>query len=250
MKKRNFFLFALTSAVSYSMAFAGNMGSTLQNIERKWVGTISAGPIWLNPGKTQTFYLTPGIEKTYAANKTNHAIFDGEVFVGTQKKLSSIIDGQFGIAVAATTHDNLSGQIWDDAAPVFNNYTYAYKIQHTHIAFKSKFLADPGYFLMPWVSASIGVGFNHTYSFSNTPTIFQAQINPNFPAYTRNTFTYTVGAGVQKTLMDHLQVGIGYEFSDLGQSNLGRAPGQTLGTGVSLPYTYTNGFLVNLTYLA
>lgn len=44
--------------------------------------------------------------------------------------------------------------------------------------------------------------------------------------------------------------GIGYEFADWGRSQLNRAPGQTLNSGLSLSHLYTNGFLFNLTYSA
>ena len=59
-----------------------------------------------------------------------------------------------------------------------------------------------------------------------------------------------MGAGVQKALNNHWQVGVGYEFADWGKSTLGRSLGQTLNTGLSLNYFYTNGVLFNLTYLA
>jgi hypothetical protein len=45
-------------------------------------------------------------------------------------------------------------------------------------------------------------------------------------------------------------VGAGYEFADWGKSGLNRAAGQTLNTGLALNHLYTNGVLVNLTYVA
>ncbi len=243
-------ILALSASLATGNALAGTMGPVVQEPAWSWVGTISAGPVWENGGKTQTFYLAPEIEKTYAADKSTHTIFDGEVFVGLQKRLSQTVLGQLGLAVGATSNANLSGMIWDDADPEFDNYTYAYKIQHTHIAAKAKLLADMGYWFIPWVSGSIGVGFNNAHSFDNTPTIFEALPNPNFASHTETAFTYTVGAGVQKALNNHWQVGVGYEFADWGKSNLGRAAGQTQNSGLSLNHLYTNGVLFNLTYLS
>ncbi|HHF7374041.1 outer membrane protein [Legionella bozemanae] len=245
---RNFLALALSASVVTGSALAGTMGPVVPTWS--WVGTISAGPVWEDGGKTQTFYLAPEIEKTYVANKSTRTLFNGEVFLGLQKRLSQIIQGQLGLAVGATSNANLSGMIWDDADPEFANYTYEYQIQHTHIAAKAKLLADMGYWLMPWISGSIGVGFNNAYSFSNTPIIFEALPNPNFKSHTETTFTYTVGAGVQKALNNHWQVGVGYEFADWGKSNLGRAAGQTQNSGLSLNHLYTNGVMFNLTYLA
>lgn len=38
------------------------------------VATLSVGTTWENTGNTQTFYLAPNIEKTYAANHAPHAL--------------------------------------------------------------------------------------------------------------------------------------------------------------------------------
>ncbi|CDZ77542.1 Opacity protein antigens [Legionella massiliensis] len=232
-----------------SSTFAGTMGSVEQP-SWTWFGTFSAGPVWENGGKTQTFYLTPSIEKTYKSNKSNKALFDGEIFVGLQKALSQTFQGQLGLAVAATNSAKLSGHIWDDADPLFDNYIYNYKIQHTHIAVKGKVLADAGFWVMPWLSASVGVGFNNAHGFNNTPTIFEAEQTPNFASHTKTTYSYTLGAGVQKALNSHWQVGAGYEFADWGKSNLGRAPAQSQGSGLKLNHFYTNGVLFNITYVA
>lgn len=247
---KNSFVLALSASFLTGSALAGTMGPIMEPPDWSWVGTLSAGPVWQNGGTTQTFYLTPTIEKTYAANTTTRALFDGEVFVGVQKSLSHTLQGQLGLAIAATSNAKLSGMIWDDADSEFNNYTYSYKIQHTHVAVKGKLLADMGYWLIPWISGSLGVGFNNAHSFANTPTIFEAIPNANFTSNTETALAYTVGAGVQKALSTHWQIGVGYEFSDWGKSQLHRAQGQTIGSGLGLSHLYTNGLLLNLTYAA
>ncbi len=241
------------ASLSCTQLIAGPMGP-IGPIETEkpwgWVGTISAGPIWQSAGQTHTFYLAPNIIKTYDAEHTAHALFDGEVFVGIQKELPKAFLEQIGLAVAATSNAKLSGNIWDDADSTFNNYSYSYQVQHTHIAVKGKLLADRGYWVMPWVSASVGVAFNTAHDFQNTPLISEAVTMTNFASSTQTSFTYTLGAGVQKVLNSHWQAGIGYEFADWGQSELGRASGQTLNSGLSLNHLYTNGVLFSLTYLA
>jgi len=215
-----------------------------------WVGTISAGPVSANGGETQTFFLTPDITKTYVAQKSSKALASGELFLGVQRSFSSQLQGQLGLALAATSNAKMQGIIWDDADPEFDNYSYQYKVQHSRVALKGKLIADQGYWLMPWLSGSVGVGFNRAHSFSNTPLFFEALPNNNFSDNTKTSFTYTLGAGVQKTLNQHWQAGLGYEFADWGKSQLGRAVGQTLNSGLALSHLYTNGILFNLTYLA
>lgn len=129
------------------MAAAGNVWPVAP--EWHWVGTFSAGPVWEDGGATQTFYITPDIEKSYRTNKTTKTLGDFEVFLGGQHALSPALLGQLGLAVGATTDATLSGIIWDDADPAFNNFSYRYKVQHMHIAAKGKLLADMCYWVTP-----------------------------------------------------------------------------------------------------
>lgn len=215
-----------------------------------WVSTFSGGVVWTREHSTQTLYITPDIEKIYTPNQITNELFYGEIFVGLKKRLSPILQGQLGLALAVASDTTLSGYVGDDADTEFNNHTYRYKIHHNHLAIKTKLLANRGYGLLPWVSGGIGLGFNHAHAYINTPLFFEALATPNFTSHSQTTFSYTLGAGVQKSLTSHWQIGIGYEFSDWGKSQLGRAVAQTTPSGLTLNHLYTNGVLCNLTYLA
>ncbi|HHF7367943.1 TPA: outer membrane protein [Legionella bozemanae] len=247
--KYRLFLSVATAGVLASQAFAGTMGPVMTSKDWTWVGSISAGPVWARGGEMQTFYLAPEIEKTYVARKSTNALASGELFVGIQKSLTSGWLGQLGLVAATTGNAKLQGVIWDDADPQFDNYSYQYKVRNTRIAIKGKLLLDRGYWLVPWVNASVGVGFNRAYDFINTPLIFEALPNANFTDHTKTTFTYALGAGVQKPISERWQVGVGYEFANWGKSELERAFGQTMNSGLALNHLYTNGVLFNLTYI-
>lgn len=220
------------------------------NSDWHFVGTLSLGSAWENAGEQQTLSLAPQIQKTYTTDDNTQALFDGEIFLGVQKAFSHTMAWQLGLSAVGASSATLSGDIWDDADPQFNNYTYDYQIQHTHVAVKGKFLFSPvNGWVTPWLSVSMGVGFNHAYAFSNEPTAFEAISMPNFSSNTETTFVYTVGIGVQKILDEHWQFGAGYEFADWGKSELGSAEGQTSGDGLSLDHFYTNALMFNLTYL-
>ncbi|MBA2710813.1 MAG: porin family protein [Tatlockia sp.] len=239
----------LLNSLLASSSFAGTMGP-IQLPERTWVSTLSIGPVWEDGGRTQTFLLAPEIEKTYLAYKSRKALVNGELFLGIQKSVFQQLQGQLGIAVAATNNARLRGEIWDDADPIFNNHIYRYQIQHSRITVKGKLLADRGYWLTPWLSGSLGVGFNNAHDYQNRPLISAALPNPNFGDNTKTAFSYTVGVGLQKSINTHWQVGVGYEFADWGKSELNRALGQVYGRGLALNHFYTNGLLFSLSYLA
>jgi len=248
MKYRLLFLSAVTAGGLTSQALAGSMGSVSPDWTR--VVTVSVGPVFANAGETQTFYLAPNIEKTWFARKSTKALVAGEVFAGIQKSVTSQWLGQLGLALAATDKASLQGVIWDDADPEFDNYNYQYKVQNTRVAVKGKLLYDQGFWLIPWVNAGLGVGFNQASHYTNTPLIVEAIQTPDFANHTKTAFSWSVGAGVQVILNEHWQAGAGYEFADWGKSALGRAFGQTMNTGLTLKHLYTNGILFNLSYIA
>ncbi len=154
------------------------------------------------------------------------------------------------MAISHAGNAYLSGDIWDDADPAFDNHIYDYRIEHTQIALKEKLLGQWGLPIDPWISATLGLGFNRSYDFSNTPTLFEASSMPNFASHTTTAFTYALGIGIDRKLTKHWHAGLGYEFADWGKSQLGSAPGQTLNSGLSLSHLYTHSLLFNISYQA
>ncbi len=196
---------------------SNNVFAFLSNFNETWVISLSAGPVWADGGATQTLYLTPTIEKTFVASHNHSNLAHAELFVGLLKKLSPNITLQSGLALGAITKAKLLGVIWDDGDPRFDNYNYQYKIQHTQLLIQNKFLINTHTWALPWISGALGVGFNKTYSYNNLPKFFAAVQNPNFIQHTEKTVTYTAGAGVQKMINLHWQMGMGYFFTNWGK---------------------------------
>lgn len=232
-----------------STAFAGTVGKAISD-NYTWLGSFNIGAAWAKSGETQTFYLAPDIIKTYAADKSTNALVSGEVLFGVQKNISRQWIAQLGIAFAQTGNTELQGQIYDDADPEFNNYDYTYKIWNRRITINGKLLLDnENYWLVPWVGAGIGVGFNYAHHFRNTPLLFEAVANPNFLSHTTTALNYSFSAGVLRAINDHWNLGLGYEYVNWGKANLNRAAGQTLNTGLVTRHLSTQGFNFNITYL-
>jgi opacity protein-like surface antigen len=237
----------------FNNTYAGGFNNTYADksgaVESSWkrVFTFSAGPSWSQNGKTQTFFLQPDIQKTYDAQTSDKTLASGEVFLGLQRAFNTNLSWQFGLALAKSTNAKLAGDIWEDADPAFNNFFYNYSIEHTHIAAKGKIIAEKIRFIQPYVSGSIGIGFNRAYDFDIKPKIFEEVPAPPFNNHTNTSFTYTLGAGIQKAITQYVSASVGYEFSDWGKNNLAAADGQTLNSGLSLNHLYTSQLQFGLT---
>ncbi|MFI4918904.1 MAG: outer membrane protein [Legionellales bacterium] len=222
---------------------------TLESLFPTLIITTSFGLSKEGSGQKQTIRFNPTIIKAYVANQNTGSFGYGELFVGIEKSLSKSIKGQLGVAFSLASSVGINGIIWDNAQNLFDNYTYQYQIKHKYLAIKGKLLADKGYWVMPWISASLGVGLNQSQNFTNTARIEEAVVNNNFANKSKSTFAYTVGAGIERKFTEAWRAGIGYEFADWGQSHLGSAPGQLIGSGPSLSSIYTNSILFSISYV-
>lgn len=214
------------------------------------VVSMAGGASWEKAGETQMISFTSDIVKNYVATKKSHAFANFNLFVGLQNRINNSLIGQLGLLGGVTSNGRLSGMVWDDADPLFDNYSYTYKVQHSFAGVQGKILLDTGLVVFPWVSGSVGAGFNRAQNFMYTPLIEEAVAPPNFAAKTFTTFSYSIGAGLQYQCNNHWQVGIAYDFSDWGKSQLGPAQGQTTNNGLSLGHFYSNGVLVNVTFVS
>ncbi|NCT56963.1 MAG: porin family protein [Legionella sp.] len=234
-------------------AWAGGMATEQDLNHWKPLIGLSAGPTWASANKTQTFNLQPDVQKTYVANHNNATFVTAELFLAGQKLLhprllTQPVMGQVGLVVAWSGDADLSGDVWEDANPNFNNFNYAYKMNHTYVALQGRLLGAFDYMLEPYISGSLGVGFNRAYNYSETPKIPEEVPAPSFAGHTKTAFSYTLGVGLQKSIASHLQAAVGYEFSDWGQNQLARAAGQTLNQGLSSAHMYAQQVQCSLFY--
>ncbi len=230
-------------------ALGGPIESFANPVDWPLVISVSAGPAWAKAGETQTIALAPMTIKTFAAHRATNILAAGEIFIGLQNRLLPQLSGQYGLAIAKTGDANLQGIIWDDADSDFNNSKYQYYVQSTRVALKGKLLLDQMRWIEPWISVSLGISCNRAHGFNTTPLIAEEVPMNNFGGHNESSFSYTLGIGFQKPINPNWQIGVGYEFADWGASQLGRASDQTENSGPQLDHLYTQGIMVNLTYL-
>lgn len=244
LKKYSLGLFPLCFGL---LAHAGGMGSKPDN---NYFIALSGGPGWTNAGSSQTITLTPDVTKTWVPqNLANASILgNGEIFAGIQKSFFEHVQSQFGLSVYWGGNAELNGFMQEDGDPGFQNFSYQYDISHWHVALKSKWIAENTFNMNPYLSGSIGVGFNHSYSYSLTPVILQEVVIPPFESNTRASLTYSLGTGFQHTVNSHMTVALGYQLVSWGVSSLDRADGQTSGGGLRLSNLYTQGIEFNISY--
>jgi len=242
--KTVFYSISLLAMHTHCYAFAASFFTIPQHP----IFTFSLGAAGYANGETQTFYLQPELQKTYDASRNNNDLFQAALFLGLQKEIRPTFYGQIGVTFAATSNGKLVGDIWEDANPNFNNYSYQYQLEHAYIGLEGALLKDIPYHLQSYINGSVGVGFNHAHHFAIAPIIFQEVAAPGFTEASTTAFSYTLGVGIQTPVHTDWTLGLGYEFSDWGKSQLGAAAGQTLNAGLFLAHFYTNALICRLSY--
>ena len=174
--------------------------------------SLSVGSNWTSTGTTQYIELQPDLVNAYVSQSAfNHRVLaNGELVLGAQTAVYKALKTQLGLAFYASSPAIINGYIQVDGDPNFQNYSDQYRINHEHIAFKSKLILENAYHIDPYVSGSVGVGFNRSYGYSMTPLIFQAIAMPPFQSNTQASLSYTAGAGIQHHLGQHLSFALGY----------------------------------------
>jgi len=212
--------------------------------------SISAGPGWTSPGKTQTLVLSPDVIKTYVPENlaSPHVLVDGEIFFGIQQSYFKSVESQFGLDLYASSPVKLKGFIQEDGDPNFQNYTYRYKISHEHLALKTQWIFENAMNVNPYVSASLGAGLNHSFGYSVSPLISQEVAAPPFQNKTQIALSYAIGAGFQQNINQHFAVALGYQLVSFGKSSLSHASGQTSGKALALQNVYTQNLELTISY--
>lgn len=239
----------LISAMLTGSAFAA--AASQSTSDNHFVIGLSAGPTWVTGNQRQAINLEPDVAKTYTADNSSYAVANAEVFAGMQKAFIALhqpLLGQIGISIVDTGDAKLSGDIWEDSNPAFDDSNYTYKVTHAHVALKGRLVGNYAMRIEPYVSASVGVGFNHAHEFTVYPSISEEVVPPGFQPNTTTTFTYALGIGFQTAITPNLQAAIGYEFADWGKVQLSTASGQTTNQRLTLNHLYGHELQFSLFY--
>ena len=233
-----------------SQTIAGMTRESITGIpQNAIVVTLNSGPAWYKSGQTQDIYLDAEILNRHVANNSTLALASTELFIGFQKAIHAQWLGQVGIAVSKPSHATMSGDIWQDADPDFNNFYDHYYISHIQATVKGKLLSLVlGPTWQPYFSVTLGAASNKAFGYQSTTKLFQAIPPPDFLENTVTAFTYATSVGIQRMLNAQWALGAAYEFADWGKSSLSPANGQISSSAPSMSHLYTNQFQLNLTY--
>lgn len=233
-----------------AVCHSGEMGDSEKGLKSKLpnVYMLSLNDSRAKVKQSSNIELSPNTTNFYYAESQKVSIFGGELFVGYEKRVNEWVAIQFGAEGALTNDARLRGIIVQNQDP--DSLYYFYKIYHGYVGAKGRLVAHKEKVLQPYISGSLGAGFNNSHGFINKSNNPAVPTTANFASNLTTAISYIVGGGVEARLDDNIKIGVGYEYSGWGKSKLGIIPGQTTNSGPGLANIYTNSLQISIIYKA
>ena len=226
------------------------------NKSSSWRAVVSVGggvASFPAVGKSATFPVMMPVGNEffiYSANRSNQNEGFFDVFLGTEKKLSSVIALQLGLSYSKTGSPVASG-ILTEGANVFtaNDYTYNYNVRARQLVAEGKILYMLNDTLFPYVTGGVGESFNDAFDYQTTGPIFTPHYSDN---NSQRSFSYNLGLGADLQICNNFRLGVGYRFADFGRANLGSAliGSARIDGRLSQRHLFANEVLAQVTWLS
>ena len=246
----------LTSFLYAGFVHAGEMGSTQRDFHGLLM--LSGGPVWAEAGKQQTMTLTtqPVAQNMYVPARNVSTFGSGSLFLAIEHLSWNSTRVALGLAVTGSGQATVRGSVLQEGDATFDNFEYDYNINQVRLGLKGRVVATDFYMLrsfkriMPYGSAEIALAWNRSYGYAMRPKIDTAVLQPPFTPNTVTALSYAFAAGLQTNVREHVDVAIGYEIANWGNSHLGLAHAQTTTTKFGLSSLYASEFQFSVIYTA
>lgn len=250
-----FFIF---SSFFFPLAFANCFSNCIPDClyNRYWrpVLIFSGGTAFTSdPGVSKNFPPQDGIINfyDYAVNRGNQTRFIWGSFLGGEFLINDTWTVQAGVGYYRPSTFHIHGFVTQGTSALLQNtFRYNYAIESAQYLVESKVLYNLyGYHL--YLIAGIGTARNYTSKFSVIIPNPQTITSPIFQNNTSFPFTYEIGAGIDVSIADHMRLGLGYRFTDLGSSKTGSAFIKQVVTNYTLSqsHLYVNEILAQVTLI-
>lgn len=200
-----------------------------------------------NIGKSTTFPLGYSTF-AYSSNSNDaHALISG-VSVNKTLTINSLYTLQVGISYHYISSMDVKGNLEQGISSPYYQSTYSYSVNSSQYLAEAK-LRRQFYHYFPYVFLGLGVASNSAYDYSTAVPNYLT-VTPNYSNRTTNSFTYSLGIGVDYFVMPKLSIGLGYRFINLGNVGLGTGVIRNTRVGAELTQSnlYINTLLAQLNY--
>ena len=250
MKKIPFALMINCLLLSTTMSYGNSdqlNGMTHPFVTLTGAAAVTSGPNDSNYFTADSSLFTYDVDSTRQTRGVWGASFgvDSELMFFNPWRL------QIGFGYYQTGPFTLEGELTQGVLPISSaQFNYDYRIISRQLLAEAKVTRECHENFYPYLFVGIGAAFNRAENFQLYDFPEFLLFSPEFKNNTITSFTYSIGLGIDYEFMSHFLLGVGYRFTDLGRTNLGKGYIDTFSLGPTLNQSniYTNEFLVQLSY--
>ena len=198
--------------------------------ERNDIGSVVSLRIGLDTSKVaenrsvQLFNNSSVLPNEYTADEEWDAQMVWGAFLGLDIPVftEDRYDWQTGLAYYNTNDFDVSGVVHPNSDITVSEWGFNYQVKNQRFMWENKLLAQLNDYFSLYGLAGIGVGITEASGYHESPLdATTSRPNPAFGDNTTNALSYSFGLGIDLMLYEDLSVSLGYQFSDLGEIELG-----------------------------
>ncbi|MBV8801442.1 MAG: outer membrane beta-barrel protein [Gammaproteobacteria bacterium] len=199
---------------------------------------------------TNIIFIPPFFNTYVPANNDDLDLFGG-IFLGAETTVNLNWSWQYGISYYQASPFEMQGTINQFGNPEFANLTYTYEIQSRRAFLETKVLYSILKLAHPYLNLAIGEAFNKACNYKEYPVTSDAvPMADPFENKISHQLTYFIGLGMDFDMNQHMRLGVGYRYVNLGKAELGDSPLQQDTTTIENNSIHMNEYFVQLTLLS
>jgi opacity protein-like surface antigen len=225
--------------------------------EKTWRPVIALGAgtsTTSTVGQSQTFPNTNPVTSEfyyYQAYRPTQTSALGNLFIGAEWQLTPDWLIQGGLDYTGIAAYSAKGTLVQGADAISANvYNYSYNVLARQLMAAGKLLYSFKQIYHPYIFVGLGSSFNRAYNFKTTVPPFLT-FTRQYNDYWNDSFTYSIGIGIDTDVYRNVRLGLGYRFADLGTASFNYATIDTtkFNNALSQSHIYSNQVLAQLTWV-
>jgi opacity protein-like surface antigen len=199
---------------------------------------------------SQNLVVLPPFQNTYISTNGGSIPIVGNFLVGIERPLRRKLKWQLGFSYYRAASFVMNGTVLQFHRPDYDNLDFNYRVQTTRYLLETKILGTFKQILHPYITGGIGVTSNHSYGYKEHPTASaMVPMLVRFTDHTRNGFAYMGGAGADLDIVQHLRLGLRFQYAGLAGASLGPIPNQIVPDALTASGLRSNEYILQLTYI-
>lgn len=236
---------------NYQFFFAATVFFVLNSVAYSAVVTLSPGIAYHKSSGKQTLLLQTSpqdFSNQYVSNNNWDNTFAAQLFIGNEFYKNDKLKLNLGVTLGIFDSIEMKGVVNQFALSDYNNLNYQYDVRSLSAMATVKLFYLTSERWQPYIEASAGVSNNYAFDYEETARILGAEAMNPFNNHSINSFAYRLGVGFMYQVNKIFSVGLGYQFSDIGNAKLGVSADQQTNQTLTADNIYLHQLLFNLNW--